>query len=130
LFFISTPPSFDLDLRGFSSEPHHGLRFIRATAQVSNHTTAGASTTEAQNHFKKRGFTVGRHPKKKKAKKALAASDVLVPQLPNSVPPAAAHPQEEVPLAFPPNPVPPVVLDRGGGLRAAAEQAADDKIGH
>jgi hypothetical protein len=56
--------------------------------------------------------SIGRHSQKKKAKKAPAASDVLVPPVPNSVPLAAAHPQEEVQLAFPPNPVPPVLLEQ------------------
>jgi hypothetical protein len=44
------------------------------------------------------------------------------------VPPAAAHPQEEVSLAFPPNPVPPIVLEQPPNppQQAAAEQAADD----
>jgi hypothetical protein len=69
---------------------------------------------KAKKHFKRKKKTIGRLSSKKKPKvnKSLAASDVLVPPLPNSVPLAAAHPQQEVPLAFPLNLVPPVVLEQ------------------
>jgi hypothetical protein len=71
--------------------------------------------------------TIGCHKKRKKAKKAVASSDVLVPLVPKHLAPlAAAHPQQVVPLAFPPNPVPTVVLEQPPNPphQAAAEHAA------
>jgi hypothetical protein len=62
----------------------------------------------------KRKKTIGHHPSKKVSKlnKSLAASDVIVPPVPNLVPLGAVHPLQDVPQVFPLNLVPPVVLEQ------------------
>jgi hypothetical protein len=120
----------DLFIRASPWTQIHPSNLIRNRPNNQQHNSCYKYHRRPKSTSRERKKTIGRLSSKKKPKvnKSLAASDVLFPPLPNSVPLAAAHPQQEVTLAFPLNLVPPVVLEQPPAPPnpAAAEQVVDD----